>query len=113
MDFFEDEISFHNASLVGICQVRDHVVLSLEDVSVCDDQVSAAVTISNIEYLTRDGLPLANLQMETDDGEVLRLAVDSDIVTLVVTWHQYAPRSSDTHTYRMSGKRIKLDVDQA
>ena len=113
MDFFEDKISFHDASLVGVFQIRDHVVLSLEDVSIYDDHISTAVTISNIEHLTRDGLSVKNLQMETDDGEVLRLAIDSDIITLVVTWHQYAPRSSDTHTYQISGKRIKLDVDQA
>ena len=113
MDIFEEKISFHDANLIGVYQASNHVVLSLEDVSVDDDQISIAVAISNIEHFTRDGLQVAGLQMETDDGEVLRLSVDSDIITLVVTWHKHAPRSSDIHTYQMSGKSIKLDINQA
>ena len=70
------------------------------------------VTVSNTENLTRDDLQVADLQMETDDGEVLQLSIDDDIVTLVVTWHKHAPRSQDTHTYQMSGKRIRLDIDR-
>ncbi len=113
MNMTEDKLSFHDASLVKVLREKDSITLSLEDVSIGDCQTSTTATVSNIESITRDGLRVAGMEMETDDGEVLRLSVDNDVTTLVVTWHKYAPRSQDTHTYQMSGKQIRLDINRS
>ena len=112
MNIIEDKVSFHDANLVGVLQEKDCVTFALEDVSIGDSQISVIATASNIESITRDDLQVKRLEMETDDGEVLQLGIENNLITLVVTWHRHAPHSQDTHTYRMSGKRIRLDIDR-
>ncbi len=112
MNITEDKLSFHDASLVGVLREKDSLTLALEDVSIGDNQVSITATVSNIETVTRDGLRVAGMEMETDDGEVLRLTINNDVIILVVTWHKHAPHSQYTHTYQMSGKRIRLDINR-
>jgi hypothetical protein len=112
MNIIEDKVSFHDANLVGVLQEKDCLTLALEDVSIGDSQISMTATVSNIESITRDDLQVKSIEMETDDGEVLRLSIDNDLIILVVTWHKHAPYSQDTHIYQMSGKRIRLDIDR-
>ena len=112
MNIIEDKVSFHDANLAGVLQERDYLTFSLENVSIGDIQISMTATVSNVESITRDNLQVKHIEMETDDGEVLQLDVENDLIILVVTWHKHAPHSQDTHTYRMSGKRIRLDIDR-
>ena len=112
MNIIEDKVSFHDANLVGVLQERDCLTFALEDVAIGDSQISMTATASNIESITRDYLQVECIEMETDDGEVLQFCIENDLITLVVTWHRHAPHSQDTHTYRMSGKRIRLDIDR-
>ena len=112
MNIIEDKVSFHDANLVGVHQERNCVTFALEDVSIGDSQISMTVRASNIESITRDNLQVKRIEMETDDGEVLRIGIEDNLIILVVTWHRHAPHSQDTHTYRMSGKGIRLDIDR-
>ncbi len=112
MNIIEDKVSFHDATLVGVRRDKDRLIFALEDVSVGDSQNSINATASNIESITRDGLQTNNIEMETSDGEVIQLCAKDDTITLVVTWHKHGPHSRHTHTYRMAGKRISLDIDR-
>ena len=108
MTISEQQVSFHDASIVGISSTHNVLHLLVEDVSVGQSKQSMTVTVNGIESLTRDDLPLAMLKMETDDGEILDFNVEGNVVTLVVTWYQHSPRSQDTHVYRIFGKEIRI-----
>ena len=108
----EGGVSFHDASLVGIAQDRNLIRLSLEDVSLDDEHCAMIVTVAGVDSFTRDGHQAAGLQMETDDGEVLRLSHEEDALVLTVVWHRHAPQSQDTHTYRLSGEKMSLHTER-
>ena len=65
------QISFHEATLIGIARQDSVVTLSLEGVFVAGDHRAAEVMVEGVDAMLRDGLPIADLRMEKEDGEIL------------------------------------------
>jgi hypothetical protein len=73
IEYDPTEISFHEATLMGIARMGSTVRLALESLPVSGKLQAIEVTVQNVAVILRDGAPIADLRMEMEDGEVLTL----------------------------------------
>ncbi len=103
--------SFHDSSLIGASQHGSTIVLTVEYFNDDDVEVSVLATISGIESILRNDVPIQDFKMETPDGEIYRLAQEGKEVILIVFWHKYSPHSHTMRTYKMRGAEIQLRAE--
>ncbi len=64
-------------------------------------------TISEIETILRDDVPIEEFKMETRDEGIFRLHQKDQEVRLIVFLEEYLPRSSAMCEYRMLGANVR------
>lgn len=94
-------ISFYEATLTSIAHKNSSVGLSLEDVHVADAQRNVEIVVEGIDAVLRDGLPVADLRIEMEDGEVLTLRQEGGQVLLAVEWNDFSARRQETVVYTL------------
>jgi hypothetical protein len=104
------QISFHEASIAGILRKESTVKLDLEDVFIAGIQKAAEVEIEGVSAVLRDGLPIDDFHMETEDGEILTLRKEDGQFALAVQWNDFAAKSQHTVVYNLIGPKIVLRI---
>lgn len=104
------QISFHEATLTGIVRQDSVVTLSLEGVFVAGDHRDAEVMVEGVDAVLRDGVPIAGLHMEKEDGEILTLREEGGQVLLIIEWNDFAAKSQEMAVYTLNGPNISLKV---
>ena len=110
MKISQSDVGFHDSSINEIIQVHRSIRLLLEGASMGESTYWMTATISNIDRITRDGAPIADLRLEAEYGHILDLERCNDVIKLVVIWRRYSPSSEDLHSYEISRKDIKLEL---
>ena len=104
------QISFHEATLTGIVRRGSTVSLTLEDVFVAGVQRAAEVSVEGVDAVLRDDVPLSDLRMEKEDGEILTLREEDGQVLLIIEWNDFAAKSQEMAVYTLNGPNIALRV---
>ena len=104
------QISFHEATLTGIVRRGSAVSLSLEGVFVSGVQRAAEVTVEGVDAMLRDGVLIADLHMEKEDGEILTLREEGGQFLLAIEWNNFAAKSQEIAVYTFNGPKIALRV---
>lgn len=105
-----DELCFHDCSLVKILSFENETKLFIEDIYAGDIKYSTNIMLKNVDEITRNGVSIDKLQMETDDGEVYSFEEQGSDIILDIIWHKYSPRSEDFCTYLIKGKNMTAKV---
>jgi hypothetical protein len=105
------QVSFHEATIVGLSRNGSTVTLALDDVYIAGVQRAAKVVIEGVNATLRDGSPIDGLHMEKEDGEILTLRRESGEVILAVEWNDFAAKSQETVVYSLLGQKIELRID--
>ena len=105
-----EEFTLHDSSLVNIVKKDKGLILHVEDVLVEDAEVSMKILIENIESITKDGVIIENMTMETDDATVFDLEEENSAIVFSVIWRKYTPVWSDFCTYVFKGKDITVEI---
>lgn len=106
----QDQVSFHEATLVSISHFNDRVKLSLDDVLVCDTRVPADVDIENVRSIFRNDLAVKSVEMEEEDGEVLGVVQQNGQIVFVVQWNNFFEKTQSTVVYKFCGENVVLQV---
>ena len=101
-------ISFHDSTLTSISREGSAICLGLDSVYVNGTLRSAKVFLINVGDMTSQGLPIDDLRMEGDDGEILTLEPTEEGVKLILIWENYKTRSQVTKSYRIN---CEMNVD--
>ena len=104
------QISFHEATLTGIIRAVSTVSLTLEDVLVADARRSAEVAIEGVNRVLRNGVPIVDLRMEMEDGEVLTLFEESGQVVFALEWNDFKTGRQETVVYVFEGSNVVLRI---
>jgi hypothetical protein len=86
----------------------EELVITIEDVHWGSREGSAIVYAHEIESALRDGLVWQCLDDELLDGEVLTLDHSAHRIDLIVVWHDWAKKTSRTHSYEVEAKTIAV-----
>lgn len=103
-------IRFHEASLTGIVRRGTSVELDLVEVRIDNIPKNVKVTVDGVSSVLRDGLPVSDLAMEQEDGEVLSLRKEDGQVVLAVEWNDFAARLQRTVVYLLRGSNIAMYI---
>ncbi len=99
------QVSFHEATLVGISRQGGDVDLALDGVLVADTRRPANVIVEGVSGILREGLPVDELRME-EDGEILTLREKGTDVILVIQWNDFATKRQHVVVYNLLGGQI-------
>jgi hypothetical protein len=102
------DVSFHEATLVGISPQGKDIKLTLDDVLISGMRQPAIVTIAGVRGILRNGSTTGKLRMEERDGEILTLRAENGKVLLVIEWNNFASRQQHTAAYDLLGGTIAL-----
>ena len=105
------QVSFHEATVVGLFRNGSTVTLTLDDVYIAGVQRPAKVVIEGVSVTLRDGSPVDGLHMEKEDGEILTLRREGSEVKLAVEWNDFAAKSQETVVYSLLGQKIEMRID--
>ncbi len=103
--------SFHDSNLIGASHHGSTIVLTVEYFNDDDVEASVLATISGIETILRDDVPIQDFTMETPEGEIYRLKQEGQEVLLIVFWDEYSPKSRTMRAYRMLGSDVRLQAE--
>lgn len=106
----QNQISFHESTLVSISQFNDKIKLSLDDVLVCDARMPKDVYIENINSISKNNVSVRSVSMEEEDGEVLNIYQQDEDVVLVVQWNNFFKKTQNTVVYKFCGEKVVLRV---
>jgi hypothetical protein len=105
-----NQVSFHEAGLVGIIHSGGIVTLALEDVRFGNIPRAAEVTVEGVVSILRNGQPILDLRMEEKDGEVLTLRKEQGQVLLAIQWDDFVAKSHEVVAYTLDGPKLTLRV---
>jgi len=105
--------SFHDSGLMAVSHQGSTIVLTVEYFNEDDVESSVLATITGIETILRDDVPIQEFKMETPEGEIFRLHQENKEVLLIVFWDEYSPKSRMMREYRMLGSDVHLRAEQA
>lgn len=106
----QNQVSFHEATILSASRHSDRVSLSLDDVLIGSVRVTTHTTIQNVSAVLRDGLAVESVGMEEEDGEILGLFQQEGQVVLVVQWNKFSDNTQSTVTYKLVGGEMAFHV---
>ena len=106
------DISFHDSNIVRVSCHDSEIKLYFEDVEYDELTTSMLLKITNVTDISKDDVPINFLSMEATNGEVLDLNIDNTVVTIILNWHSYKPRSHVTCAYKISGPILRCYLEQ-
>ncbi|MGA2438577.1 MAG: hypothetical protein ABSF57_08710 [Acidobacteriaceae bacterium] len=101
---------FHESSIVGVHQVGGTITLELDDVQLGEEMRAVVIRLIGVKSITRDGIEVADLVMEYEDGEILTLEHTETTSHLIVEWNDFKQHLSKTHSYRMIFDSIEIEI---
>ena len=108
----DSKIGFHEASIVGLRHEGGTVTFELEGVHLGAEMHSAIIQLKGVQKITRNGVQVKNLVMESDDGEILTLQNTGTTLRLLVEWNDFKKHHSQTSSYRITSNSIKVEIPQ-
>lgn len=106
----QNQVSFHEATLVAISRSKGRISLSLEDVLIFGTRTSVDVSINNVDVVLRNDLVVESVEMEEDDGEVLGILQQEGQIVLIVQWNNFSDKTRSIVTYKFCGERVVVHV---
>lgn len=104
------QISFHDASLLGIVHTGSVLTLALEGVLIGEVLTAAEVIVDGVSALLRNGSPLSHFQMEKKNGEILTLREENGQILLAIQWDDFIAKTHEIVAYTLNGPNIALHV---
>ncbi len=102
------DLSFHEATVLELTREGDTARLELQDIRIGERFADATVFVDGVETITIDDQPVAALEKEYEDGEVLTLEIGERHILLVVEWNDFARRLSQTRGLEIHGQSVRV-----
>jgi hypothetical protein len=112
------DVSFDEASLVGVIQVGSFIILEVEQTYVkgehYDDSDEAGtdlrVILSGVSAVKEEGIPIPELSMKFSYGIILNLSdVNSNTVELLVNWMDFVNHTDPTILYEITCTGLRIE----
>jgi hypothetical protein len=107
--------SFQGATVARFFRANDSVRLEMKDVDDIDEtgRFQVAVEVFGVHRIEVDHQsPDTDLSdfMAAESGEVLTLEHSANELYVIIEWHNYSPRRTFIHAYRVHGDRVRVSV---
>ena len=96
---FTGNLSFHEATLVGVKNTGQTIGILLEGVHLGPEVRNASVWCTGVRQIIRDGVPVDSFNMESDDGEIIALERTRESLRLIVEWNDFEHHRRRTRSY--------------
>lgn len=92
-----EKFKFENSELIEFSVTDSCLEMMLEDVSVKNSTVKACITVMSIRSIFVDGEPLIGTPVAGQSGEVLKLDISDDTLSMVIVWVDYSRPGNDKY----------------
>ncbi len=103
-----EQMSFHEASVVGFHKLDSDIELHLDDVLVDGKKKRIILNISQVSSVKIDGQLSSAPLLATNDGEILTLEISEKAVWLLIEWNDFSNKKSFTRSYLLSGHKVSV-----
>jgi hypothetical protein len=105
-----DKFGFHDSNIVSLALSKKHFEMILNDVFTTKGKVNAVLSIASVSQALIDHKAIDQLKMSGEFGDVLRLDIFENRISLLVEWIDFKPRKTSTHLYEIFGTDIQIKV---
>ncbi len=104
-------LSFHESSIISFYRKGQDIVLFIEDITVSEEKVKALLMAYSIESVDDGKNEITdNDFMLFDDGEILNILINDNLIEVVIEWVDYKNNLYKTLFYSIKCKKNSLAV---
>jgi hypothetical protein len=101
---------FHESTVATVLLKRGMLTLDLEGVHLGAQLRAASIRLTGVKTIIRDGVAVDDLGSEVEGDEVLTLEHTQRTLHLIIEWTDFEKHHSATHSYKIEGDSIEVEV---
>ncbi len=103
---------YHESTVCDLYLNDNTLTLVLDGVNVNNKKEKIILNLKNVKKIEIEGEESNNIEMETDDGEILTLEVKEDSLSAIIEWNDFSNHTSIIKAYLIIGDKVVTTLNE-